>query len=413
MMTLDQRKSLGMKWGTERLAAALTAVGFAGRTRYVHVAGTNGKGSVCRMTAAMLEAAGHRVGIFTSPSVTGLLDDIRINQTAVSAADFDRLAAKLTAAESADDPLSYFEVETGVALLYFDEQNVDVAVMECGLGGDTDATNVIPAPTVAVITAVSADHTDVLGDTVAAIARRKCGIIKPPCAVVTSPSQHPEALATILMTAAERGVTVHIPAAVGDIRQSDAALTFAAGGETYTLPVGGRFQADNAMLAVQTVRVLEQAGLRIGDADIRRGLADATFPCRQEFICRTPVRLMDGGHNPEGVAALADSLVAWRLGPMTAVVGMLADKDVAAAVLTLAPHIRRVVCCTPPNPRALPAERLAARFRAAGVDATAIDDPLAAWTAAEQIAGDTPLMVAGSFYLCAAIRPHLCERYKK
>lgn len=413
MMTLEARKTLGMKFGTERLAAALTAAGFVGRTRYVHVAGTNGKGSVCRMTSSILTAAGYRVGQFTSPSVTGLMDDITVGGVAITAADFDRLTARLIAGEQPDDPLSYFEVETGVALLYFDEVQTDVAVIECGLGGDTDATNVIPAPAVAVITAVSPDHTDLLGDTVASITRHKCGIIKPPAAVITTPSQHSEALETILMTAAECGVTVHVPAIPHHIQQHHTALSFAVGDQTYTLPVGGRFQADNAMLAIEIARVLSQKGLVVDETAIRRGLAHTTFPCRQEFVCQNPIRLIDGGHNPEGVAALADSLAAWRIGPVTAVIGMLADKDVHTAVATLAPHVKRVICCTPPNPRALPADRLAALFDEAGVDAQAVDDPVAAWQAAEQIAGDTPLLVAGSFYLCAAIRPHLCGKYQK
>ena len=412
MMTFDGRKTLGMRFGTARLSAALAKAGFVGKTRYVHVAGTNGKGSVCRMAASIVAAAGYRAGLFTSPSVTGLYDDITVNDAAIPPADFSRLTDRLAAVEQADDPLSYFEMETGVALLYFDEQRVDVAVIECGLGGRDDATNVIPAPVAAVITAVSLDHTDLLGDTVAQITENKCGIIKPPCAVITSPSQHPDALEIILMTAAEKGLTVHMPAAATDLAQTAEKLTFSAGGERYALPVGGAYQADNAMLAIEMARVLTQNGLKISDGAIRNGLRDTAFPCRQEWISRTPVRLMDGGHNPAAVIALADSLSAWKLPPMTAVIGMLADKDVTAAVSILAPHVERVICCTPPNPRALPADKLAALFRAVGVEANAIADPIAAWNAAEEIAGVSPLMVAGSFYLCAAIRPHLCEKYK-
>lgn len=413
MMTFDERKTLGMKFGTARLAAALQKAGYEGHTRYVHVTGTNGKGSVCRMAASIMAAAGYRTGLFTSPSITGLYDDITVNSTAITAEDFSRLVDQLAAYEQPNDPLSYFEMQTGVALLYFEERQVDAAIIECGLGGLHDATNVIPAPVAAVITAVSPDHTDLLGDTVAQITQNKCGILKPPCAVVTSPSQHPEALETILMTAAERGLTVHMPAGVTDVVSAADMLTFSAGGERYTLAAGGSFQADNAMLSVEIARVLSRAGLAISSAAIRQGLAETTFPCRQEFICRAPIRLMDGGHNPQGVTALATSLAAWHVSPVTAVIGMLADKDVAAAVQVLAPHIEQAVCCTPPNPRALSAEQLAAQYQAAGVPTKIVPDPVAAWQTAEQIAGEKPLMVAGSFYLCAAIRPHLCEKYKK
>ena len=270
------------------------------------------------------------------------------------------------------------------------------------LGGKEDATNVIPAPNVAVITAVSTDHTDVLGNSIEEIALHKCGIAKPPCVVVTSPNQHEQALEVILRHAAQHNLTVQMPSVPTITDQTPLSLTFKAGDNTYSLAVGGAFQADNAMLAIQVARIfgIEQ------DA-IKRGLQHVQLECRQEWVCKQPVRLMDGGHNPQAVAALADSLTAWGISPITAVIGMLADKDVDAAVKLLAPHLSCAVCCAPPNPRALSAHELAKKFENAGVRATVAKDPADALQQGEHIAGEHPLMVAGSFYLCAAIRPYL------
>ena len=401
---LDARKSIGMTFGTAKLRGVLDRAGWRpDRAKFVHVAGTNGKGSVCRMTASVLQAAGYRTGLFTSPTLGGLLEDITINGVSIPVDTFAAYVGRLVEHEDENDRLSYFEMETGVALFYFSE-HTDVAVVECGLGGRDDATNVIPAPTVAVITAISADHTDILGDSIAEIAAHKCAIAKPPCVVVASPHQDAQALEVILRHAAEHNLTVQMPSIPTIAEQSARSLTFEAGGETYRLPVGGTFQVDNAMLAIQAARVFG-----VDAATIRKGLERTTFPCRQEWVCERPIRLMDGGHNPQGVAALADSLKAWEISPITAVIGMLADKDVDTAVRLLSPHLKTAVCCTPPNPRALDAAALAAKFEQAGVAAVAIDDPIEAWQHGESIAGDQPLMVAGSFYLCAVIRPQMSK----
>ena len=401
---LDARKRRGMTFGTDRLRAVLDRAGWQpDRVKWIHVAGTNGKGSVCRMTASVLQAAGCRVGLFTSPTTGDLLDDVSVNGVSIASDAFAACIERLVAHEQ-DDALSYFEMETGAALLYFSER-AEYAVIECGLGGKDDATNVIPAPTVAVLTTISADHTDILGNSIADIARHKCGIAKPPCVVVTSPNQHEVALEVILRHAALHNLTVQMPSIPTITEQTAHTLTMKAGGETYRLAVGGTFQADNAMLAVQVARIL-----RVDSDAIAQGLTNATFPCRQEWISDHPVRLIDGGHNPQGVAALADSLRAWGVAPATAVIGMLADKDVDQAVHLLAPHLKTAVCCTPPNPRAMMANALAKKFEQAGVPTVVVDDPVNAWQRGEEIAGDSPLVVAGSFYLCAAIRPHLLKK---
>ena len=409
----------GMKWGLGRMERILAYFGNPQRRlRVVHVAGTNGKGSVARMIQSVLTAAGYRTGLYSSPAVTGLRDTITIDNTAIPEVDFAVLTERIrpfNTEEKMEEAgcLSEFELITALAFLYFAAQHTDICVIECGLGGRDDATNCIPAPLAAVITPVSLDHTAILGKTVEEIARHKCGIIKPPCSVITSPAQDGEALAVILQTAAESGLTVHIPATgSAPIRTLALGRTeFDYGGLPVSLPLTGTFQRDNALTAIETVRILASAGFPVTDEQIQAGLRLAAMPCRQEVLRQDPLVLIDGGHNPQGVAALADTLRTQNAYGFTLITGMLADKDTDRCMALLAPFCRRAVCCTPDNPRALPAEELAEKLRKAAPELSvdAVDDPAAALTLARRDKS-RPLLVAGSFYIASVLRPLLLTR---
>lgn len=405
----------GIRPGLARMERAMELVGNPHRRlRVVHVAGTNGKGSTARMIQCILTAAGYRTGLYSSPAVTGLCDTITVDGEPIAP---DTLAALATVWQSRQPQmgdcgeLSEFEFVTALTLDYFARERVEVCVLECGLGGRQDATNICPPPLAAVLTPIARDHTAFLGDTVEAIAAEKCGILKPPCRVITSPAQSPQALAVVYEQAARHGLTVRQPnrAAATLLARRAGEVRFAYGGEEYTVPLGGAFQVDNALTALETAAALAECGFVLDAAACRAGLAAAILPCREEVVSRTPLILLDGAHNPHGIAALAQTIREDLSGaPLTLLIGMLRDKDTAACAAQLAPLVARVVCCTPPCERALDAKQLAAQFQAAGVrEVTALPDPAAALAAARALAGEGPLLVGGSFYTAAAIRPLL------
>ncbi|MGI6265387.1 MAG: bifunctional folylpolyglutamate synthase/dihydrofolate synthase [Acutalibacteraceae bacterium] len=414
---LRQLQTGGMTMGLERMRRIMALCGDPHRRlRAVHIAGTNGKGSTARMIQRVAMAAGYRVGMFSSPAVTGVRETIDLDGQAVGAADFARW---ITAVRDKQKDMgeagvcSEFETLTAAAFGWLAEQNPDLCVIECGLGGAEDATNVLPPPLAAVITPVSLDHTAILGDTVEAITRQKCGIFKPPCAVITAPDQSPQALGVIWEEAAKRGLTVRQPqSSAAVIRQREWGLTrFSYGEGDVLLHLTGDEQVANALTAMETVAALADKGYAFTPKAVAEGLAAVAMPCRQEVIRRDPLRVIDGAHNPAGIGALAASLGRFAPGGVTLLLGMLADKDVDACLAILKPHIRRLIATAPDNPRALSAAELAEKAAAIGIDALPVDDPVAAWERAEEMAGQTPLLIGGSFYLGAVLRPLVKNRW--
>ncbi|MDD2361977.1 MAG: bifunctional folylpolyglutamate synthase/dihydrofolate synthase [Oscillospiraceae bacterium] len=408
---IDTLKSGGIKPGLERIKRILRLRGNPERKlKFIHVAGTNGKGSTARMIQSMLTAGGYKTGLYSSPCVTGLRDTITVDGTSISEEDFSDITCLLRSHQSdmgGAGEMSEFELTTALAFIYFEKQNTDICVVECGLGGQDDATNVIPPPLAAVITPVSSDHAALLGMTIAQITANKCGIIKPPCAVITSPAQDGDGLAVIMETAARHGLTVRIPS-VGSAPVKSLALgstEFIYDDMNIYLPLTGLFQRDNALTAIETVSAVEQAGFPVSKQHIIDGLRTAEMPCRQEVIRSSPLIMVDGAHNPHGVAALARTLSLHSLNGLTLVVGMLADKDVAGCMSLLTPFCRRAVCCTPDNPRALPASDLAQILHNVATELVVeIADSAAAALQLAQSDAQAPLLITGSFYLAAPLR---------
>ena len=342
--------------------------------RFVHVAGTNGKGSVCAYLASVLQAAGYKVGLFTSPFILCFEERIRVNGESIRAEELARAvqavrpAAEAVEADTGDHPTE-FELMAAVAFEHFRAVGCDIVVLEVGLGGRLDATNVIDASEASVICRIGLDHTDLLGDTVAAIAGEKAGIVKPGCPVASWPQER-EAMAIIEAVAAERGCELVVP----DFSQlaveplAGAALRrFSWQGQEFETRLLGSYQPFNAALALETVRVLRGRGWDIPEEAEVAGIASARWPGRFEMVAASPLTIVDGGHNPQGAealaASLADLLGEEGRGSVDFALGVLADKDYPAMVRAVAPWARSFSVYAPTSPRALSADELAACVR--------------------------------------------------
>lgn len=354
--------------GLERIRALLRALGDPQRgMKFVHVAGTNGKGSTCAMLASILEATGYRVGLNTSPYLEDFRERIQINGQMIPEDALAALTEEIRpAAEAMEDHPTEFELITAIALLYFRREQCDIAVLEVGLGGALDASNVIDTPEAAVLAAMGMDHAAVLGSTLTEVARAKAGIIKPGGTVV-SLGGCPEADAVFRRVCREQGafLTEADPSRLGESRVTLTGTDFAlAPYGAVHLGLIGAYQLRNALLAVTAAESLEAKGWRIDAKAIGTGLARARWPGRMELIRPAdPVVLLEGAHNPQGAAAAAETLrLLFPDRKIVLLLGMLADKDVAGVLDALVPLAEAVVTVTPPSPRALDAEALRQRL---------------------------------------------------
>lgn len=348
------------------------------RLRFVHVAGTNGKGSTCAYLASILRAAGYRTGLFTSPYIERFEERIQVGGANISPEALRevtlqvREAAEAQAAETGEHATE-FELMTAVALVHFARADCDIVVLEVGLGGRLDSTNVIDAPEVAVITRIGLDHTGLLGDAPAAIAGEKAGIIKPGSAVVAYPQDDKGAARVIAQAAIDAGdfltVADFSQLEVGEVRWSSREeggegpmRPFAYKGLSCATTLLAAYQPCNAAVAMEAAWKLREHGWAVSDEAVTAGIAAARWPGRFEVVATSsavPV-VVDGGHNPQGAEALATSLQDVFPGQrFVFVMGVLADKDYEAMVAAVAPLASAFVTATPPNPRALPAADLA------------------------------------------------------
>ena len=378
------------------------------RLKFVHVAGSNGKGSTCAMLDAVLRAAGYRTGLYTSPYIQTFCERIRIDGENIPGEALASVTERVRgAAESMDDHPSQFELVTAAAMLYYAEQRCDVVVLEVGMGGELDSTNVIDCPEVAVITNIGLEHTEYLGDTLEAIAATKAGIIKPGCRAVCYDGAR-EVTAVVRADCAAKGVPLRVASyeKIVPVSESLDGQRFLWNGTAYHLALLGRYQLHNAATVLETVEALREAGWRIGADAVARGLTEVRWPARMEVMGREPLFLIDGGHNPQCAEALADSLR--RLLPERKVVfllGVLRDKDYPQMMATLLPFAREFVCLTPLSDRALSAAELAAYLTQRGAKATACVEIADGLRRALDAAGADGAVVAfGSLYLVGAIR---------
>ncbi len=329
--------------------------------RIVHVAGTNGKGSTCAFIAGILQAAGYRTGLFTSPYILRFNERVQVNRRDISDEDLYARACEVRdAAEAMDERPTAFELITAVALLHFARVGCEAVVLEVGLGGRLDSTNVV-SPIACAITPIALDHTHVLGDTVAKIAAEKAGIIKAGVPVVCA-AQSDEAMGVIRERAREVGAPVIVPrfgrvhARANGLRQ-----TFSYDGiRDVGLQLAGVYQPSNAVMAIELARLLRTRGFDISDDAIKRGLESTRWPGRFEVLGEAPAVIVDGGHNEQGARALAASLRTYfPQGGVNFAMSVLRDKNYRAMLADVLPLARRFFCAEQhDNERALPAEDL-------------------------------------------------------
>ena len=390
--------------GLSRIQALCDAMGNPERElRVVHVAGTNGKGSTVAYLSSILRAAGYRVGSFTSPYVRTFNERIAVDGKPVSNYMLASATETVRAyAEGLEDKPTEFELITAIGFEIFRRKKCDIVVLEVGLGGRFDSTNVVTKPLCSVITGIAMDHMQLLGDTLAKIAWEKAGIIKEGCPVVTA-ALAPEAERVIADEAAVHRAprTVVDPAAIRVVSQSLAGIVLDYKGRTrLKTSLIGLYQPRNIALVCETVDVLRGIGIAIPEAAVRRGIAETRWQARFELLSRDPVVIYDGGHNEEGVRAAVDTVKAIFGGKVVLVSGVMRDKAYEKMVSILAEIADCAVTLTPDNPRALPAAEYAEVFRAHGIPAEPRDTIAAAVHTGVRAAEEKgePLIILGSLY---------------
>jgi dihydrofolate synthase/folylpolyglutamate synthase len=427
---LYRLEAFGIKLGLENITRLTDALGHPERQfRSLHVAGTNGKGSVTAMAHAGLRAAGVRAARYTSPHLAHITERFVVDDAPVTPADFEAVAAdvletadRLRASGIMRAAPTFFEATTVIGFELFRRARVEVAVIEVGLGGRFDATNVIE-PLAGAITTIGFDHQQYLGHTVGDIAFEKAGIIKPGMTVVAG-RLPPEAMAVVRQVCADRhALLVETDALAFQSTMVDghARLSLRTASAAYgplTLALRGEHQVGNAIVAVALLEVAARAGVPIGTADIERGLVEATWPARLELLRLDSGKhvLLDAAHNADGAEALAAYLRGWHPGGGPClVVGIMRDKDVDLILRALLPVASSIVVTAASTPRALPAAELAARVSAVALE-LGLDvpppivepDPEEALSAA--LSRSHGVCVAGSIFLVGAVRELLTTR---
>jgi dihydrofolate synthase/folylpolyglutamate synthase len=411
---LDHIYSLGrfgMRPGLERISSLLEKLGNPQSTfRSVHVAGTNGKGSTSCMMASILREGGYRVALFTSPHLIGFTERIRVNGEEIAERDVVRLGRTVMAAAPAET--TFFEMVTAMACLHFAEQQVDLAIMEAGMGGTFDATNALEG-ILSVITSISLDHSEYLGSSVAAIAREKAGIIKATRPVVLS-CQEPAVAAEIQMRCHELNSPLytcgeHFHGEWRENKLSYRGLSVSLDG--LTMGLRGSYQLFNGATALAAVEVLAREGFSVPTAAMAAGMEKASWPGRMELIGSSPRILLDGAHNPAGGKALAEALADIPRRRLLLVCGVMGDKDLNGILGPILPMADEVFAVAPRLPRALPSIDLVKYCRQHGVSARDSGSVGAGLAAACGMTGEDDLvLVCGSLFTVGEARSIIFSR---
>lgn len=415
----------GSVLGMERINMLLEILGNPHKAlRVIHIAGTNGKGSVCKFLEKGLASCGYRIGLYTSPFIKEFNERICFEGNSISDEDLEKYtdiviaASEKMVSEGHDSPTE-FEVVTAIALLYFRDKNADMVILEVGLGGRGDSTNVIEEPMICAISSISYDHMDRLGNTLEEIAAEKAGIIKPGVPVVSNVKDH-EAARVIARTAYEKGSRLYdisgIKTCSYDVTPFSQTVTMELYGTDYSdvkISMAGRHQAENLKTALAVIEVLRRAGkVRVERSLLYKGLEKAVNPGRFEVLIKgdkekgNPAVVIDGAHNEAGVRALEQTMKeCFPEGRVLLVTGMLADKQTDRLVEAFMDITTSVIATEPDNPRKLPAERLAEMLKEAGADVTAAPDAEESIRKAAAVChGYDVVLFAGSLYLIGDIR---------
>jgi dihydrofolate synthase/folylpolyglutamate synthase len=404
----------GMRPGLEKISALLKALDNPqDRINSVHIAGTNGKGSTAAFLSSIMTSAGYKVGLFTSPHLIRFTERIRVNGNEIGEDDVVRLAGPVMAA--APTGTTFFELVTAMAWLFFAEQQVDLAVMETGMGGRFDATNAASG-LLSVITPISLDHCEHLGPSLAEIAFEKAGVIRPGRPLVSSPQQR-EVMAVIGRQCEMLAAPLYKCGEAFSGEWEEDGLSYCGLHNKLsglTPGIAGRYQASNAFSALAAAELLGESGFNVPATALAAGIERTSWPGRMEIIGEAPRIMLDGAHNPAGAQALAESLRDVPHDALILVAGVMADKDAEEIFNPLFPLAELVYTVSPAMERAMPSERLAALCRSLGVachDAGTVAEGLAqASNAARQ--GDL-ILVCGSLFIVGEARSILCgERFE-
>lgn len=364
----------GIKLGLDNMRTLLESLGNPqANLKFIHIAGTNGKGSTASFITQTLQEAGYRVGKYISPYIEVFNERIQINNQLI--AD-DELADCTAIVKAAIDKLqteqgvkpTEFEIVTAIGFIYFARQAVDFVVLEVGLGGRYDATNVIAAPLVTVITNIAMDHTQYLGDTIEAIAREKAGIIKDGAVVISAQKDARAQTVIAEVAAAQNAPLKEIPWRSAQVVTSDYCGTdFYYLDQRYHINLLGLYQVQNACLAIEVLNQLSRQGVAISRAHVINGLKNTKWRGRYELIAKNPTVIIDGAHNVDGMAAFAQAIDHYDSGNQRiGIFGMMADKEIDAVIGYIVDRFTRLYLIEPPNPRALPLKQLERQLRVAG-----------------------------------------------
>ena len=410
---LDGARRFGAEPTLRRIRELLEKLGDPQKgLKFVHIAGTNGKGSCAAMLASVLRAAGYRTGLYTSPHLYRFTERMQIDGEQIGAEALCRCVSAVRGkAERMDEPPTEFELITASAMLWFSQERCDIVVLETGLGGRFDATNAIDAPECAVIMNIGLDHMGVLGDTPEAIAAEKAGIVKAgsPC---VSYAQSGGASDVIRARCDALSSALTVPDFSSIVSEFDSleGQVFSYRGKQYALSLLGAHQRRNAAVVVETVGRLRERLWRIDQDALEHGLYAAAWTGRFELCGEEPDFIVDGGHNPQGAETVCESMLHYFPGvPRVLLLGVLRDKDAAAIAAAVDPAADEYVCAAPQSERALPPEELAAVLRPFGKPVRVCESVSDAVFEAKERAGALGGMVCatGSIYLAGSVRYEL------
>lgn len=363
--------------------------------KFIHIAGTNGKGSTAAMTAEILKQSGYKTGLFTSPFIEVFNERMKINGENISDSDLISCVEQVkTAMEENDALVSEFAFVTAVAFLYFFKQNCDIIVLEVGMGGKLDATNVIDASLVSVICKIGLDHTQYLGETIEKITAEKCGIIRKNGVVVSYPNDD---VKNIIENYAQEKNAVLIFADKADITEKG----FIYKGKEYPLALKGTYQPQNAAVVIEIIEALKKQGFKISEKAVIEGLKNTQWPARFELVSENVV--IDGGHNLDGIQALKKSLLSLNK-DIVLVMAMMEDKDYESCIKELIPIADTVIGTELNMPRCLKAEKIAEIAESMNITAFVNTNPQDALKQALAICDKKIVCVCGSLYLAGEIR---------
>ncbi len=382
------------------------------KLKFVHIAGTNGKGSTAAMTASILQKAGYRTGLYTSPYIYRFNERMQVNGQQIEDEELCRITEFVKPlADSMEESPTEFELVSCIAFEYFLRQKCDIVVLEVGMGGALDSTNVIEVPEVAVITNIGLDHTEVLGDTVEKIAETKSGIFKENGHAVVYRST-PSVEAVYERICAEKNVTLHkadFDTLTGKRHDLFGQVFDCGSRKDLVLPLLGDHQLHNAAVVLSIADALKEQGWKITEENIREGLRDVSWPGRFDIVSRDPLFIIDGGHNPQCIEALVKNIQDYLQDKkVIALTGVLADKDYGEMYRPVMPLVDKFVCVTPPNPRKLEAAELAEHLRKVGAEAIPCESVEQGVRTAIKLSGhDGVVLCFGSLYTIGDIRNSL------